>query len=227
MKTQITTEKKRKSSLLTVFFLLLFSVCFLPVSAQEVTIQDSELTYEDFLGTYTMWFNRNSEYPPTTGRRGAYRTQSATVSLVEAVPGESYFLKGILSPADEERGNIIITYNDKYGRLELRGQKLFTRTESDQVFWLIPHGFIVSSGNGTRWTPSNARRRGMGSANYKSSEKELVFEMVHLAETTSGSTCTGFRLVNLKNDSDGGVGIPVTGAIKSSQFNFMIFEKQN
>jgi hypothetical protein len=195
---------------------------------KDVTIVHCERAYEDFLGTYTMWFHNNTGVPPDP------RTHSITVTLVEDIPGETYHLKGILSPADELLGNIVVRYDLTTRGLELRGQKLFTREEgARRDFWLSPEGWYAPSGRG-RSNPTNAQQRGLISANYTISERMVTrFELVHLGELwpmpadgTSGVTCRGFGLENFTSDTDTSNGAAVNGASGQSRHASMIFIRQ-
>jgi hypothetical protein len=110
-----------------------------------------ELDYEHFLGEYTMSYS--TTYSSTTASR------SATVSLVQAIEGETYYLKGVLSAADEALGNITVKFvNDGDGKgIILLGQIMFRRSNGND-FWLLP----ISIDNYTSRTTTYGLRGNVG-----------------------------------------------------------------
>ena len=180
-----------------------------------------KLTYEDFLGTYIMWFTNSNSLPAPTPR-----PLSVTVTLEKAIAGETYFVKGILNPDDEALGNIIATYNATTGHIEIHGQHLFRRDAVSREFWLTPEGRSIM--NHTRSTPVNASERGMVSSNYDLSGG-LKFEMIHLGETPGSTVYSGFELQNFISNTQPTNGSTVdipTPAIGVFRFNHLIFVKQ-
>jgi len=188
---------------------------------KEVTITPC-LAYEDFLGTYTMWYHATTG-TPTPGTDGAPRQYSATVKLEEATWDSTYYLKGILTPADEANGTIIVQYNAATRDIEIRGQQLFVRAE-DTVFCLIPEANAGSSSyTVTAPTSVSFTLRGVTSADYGVKDNKLKFEMKHLEGTWGSSSCSGFRLRNYVGGTSLG---DVNGIIGRARFHHLYFEKQ-
>ncbi len=96
--------------------------------------QNQRLAYADFIGTYTMRYMTSNTATPIN------RNQSATVTLVQNVEGTSYLLKGVLAPADESLGKIIVNYVPGKG-INMLSQILFTRTTitPNLVLRWMPH----------------------------------------------------------------------------------------
>ena len=203
---------------------------------KEVTIiycpNPEALIYEDFLGTYTMWFHQNTETPPPPGMQGAPRQNSVEVTIEVATSRGGYpyyYLKGVLAPADEALGNIIMKYNSETMCMELWGQKLFQRASGERPsFWLSPEG-VTTTVSRARSNPTNAVERGVASARHSVSEiGDLVFELNHIPGTWGTTTATGVHLQNFTDDEDivngsdvrGAQGIPTNGRV-----SHMFFER--
>ncbi|MDR2385144.1 MAG: BACON domain-containing protein [Tannerella sp.] len=103
-----------------------------------------ELEYKHFLGEYTMSYS--TSYSSVTASR------STTVTLVQAVEGETYYLEGLLSDADEALGNIVVGFvNDDNGKgITLNGQIIFQR-ENGNDFWLVPLSKVNTSSRSTTY----------------------------------------------------------------------------
>jgi len=189
----------------------------------RVKFSQSELTYEDYLGTYTMWFTVDHT-APRPQPNGALRQRRTPVTLEQATYGSTYYLKGLLGPNDGRLGDIIVTFNPETRGLEIRGQKLFNR--ASEVYWLSPEGISTANAN-VLSNPTNAQGRGVVSANYSISGG-LKFEMVHLEGTWSTNRATGFRFENFPNDASTSNGTLVYGPHTGTHFqrhNYLIFEK--
>ena len=189
-------------------------------------INADALIYEDFIGTYTMWFHNNTTTPPPVGTTGPRQFQT-TVTLEPAIWGETYYLRGILSPADEALGSIIVKYNPETMRIEIWGQKLFERESGARPsFWLSPEG--VAGANRARSNPTNAQGRGVASANHDISNG-LRFELNHNgAILWTNTTATGFHLMNFTSDTDATNGTDVAGLSpipSNGRFSHMLFER--
>jgi len=179
------------------------------------------LTYEDFLGTYTMWYHASTG-TPLPGANGAPRQHSAVVRLEEAVWGSTYHLKGLLTSADEARGPITVHYNATARRIEIRGQQLFVRT-GDTIFYLIPEANAGDSYTVTAPTNASFTVRGVASAEYDVRNEVLRFELRNIEGTWGTSNCSGFRL----RDYQGGTNLgDVNGIIGRARFHHTYFVKQ-
>jgi hypothetical protein len=184
------------------------------------------LIYEDFIGTYTMWFHNNTSTPPPAGTAGAPRQFHTTVTLEPAIWGETYYLRGILSPADEALGSILVKYNPETMCIEIWGQKLFERESGARPsFWLSPEGVAATR---ARSNPTNAQGRGVTSTNHDISNG-LRFELNHNgAISWTNTTATGFHLMNFTSDTDATNGTDVAGLSpipSDGRFNHLLFER--
>jgi hypothetical protein len=154
--------------------------------------------------------------------------------LEEAIPGETYYLRGVLRLSEEGEGlgNIVVTYDSVTKGLELRGQKLFTRASGSRPdFWLSPEGWNSGTAPCTgreRSNPTNAQTRGVVSSAYDISEG-LKFDMIHLPGSpwSCPTDGRGFALENFTNDTDTANGAVVPGiGNDGGRYASMIFVKQ-
>ena len=181
------------------------------LSITITVVQESYVpSYNEFLGTYTMTYSTSSVEPPT-------RNKSTTVTLVAAVNGTSYYLKGILAPADEALGNIVITFAKG---LDIRGQLLFTRAETNYAFWLLPLGLNVDGGLVSSFASSTSL--GMVSTNLNVTATGMSFSMID-GGGWGTSRVIGFRLRNYSGTTASG---DIPGANGDASYFFPIFEKQ-
>jgi hypothetical protein len=189
------------------------------------TLPNGGIAYEDFIGTYTIWYHHNTTTPPPVGARGTPRRNRATVTLVPATPGQTYHLKGVLAPADEAQGNIVVHYNAKTGGIEIHGQQLFIRSgrgNAATTFWFFPEGITDETpARLARANINNAARLGVVSTNHDVL-RGLRFEMVDRGGWGTNTT-TGFRLVDFQGTRRGD---DVNGAIGHARFSHIVFEKQ-
>ena len=139
-------------------------VCTDPGVNAEIYYSAPLLTYGDLIGTYTLRYSTSNAQPPN-------RNRSATVTMVQNIVGQTYFLKGILTPADEAKGNIIVKYSPSRG-IAISGQILFVRENTGYDFWWLPYS-RPETGNYV----SRSTTPGMYSTNVDNSGK-LKFDMV-------------------------------------------------
>ena len=169
------------------------------------------LRYQDFLGTYTMSYATGNAEPPN-------RNRSITVTLSQATDGVSYYLKGILSAADEARGNILVFFTSK--GIEIRGQLLFVRAETNYDFWLLPLGLNADGGLISSFASSASL--GMETTDLDVSTG-MTFSMSDMG-TWGTSRCIGFRLRNYTGST--AVSPDVAGENGDTTYLFPFFEKQ-
>jgi hypothetical protein len=143
-----------------------------------VTQDKNKLSYEDFLGTYTMYYSTTQATAPP-----ASFTRSLTVTLTEKVNGTSYNLGGINPYPTEFPGDITVTYNN--GFVSFEAHKVSTAVA----------GFSAGTGTGTATNPVN-----VGDELYW-----LAF-MVRLSDNALLSSRTGYDMISSGFDlSNGGL----------------------
>lgn len=177
------------------------------LTVKEISIRQNFLSYEDFLGTYTMYYSKS------TGT--VTPNVSAEVSLVTGVSGTSYYLKGIL--ADEDAGKILVYYDELTGSLSFLGSKI--RAAGNDItadFWWAPY---QRSGTSYYVTPSNAY--GMISNDHNITGN-LKFSLVDDG-LRSGYTTIGFILRKYVGTTNNG---NVKGKDDQSMYFYMAFEKK-
>ena len=173
-------------------------------------VQNSYIpSYSEFLGTYTMRYATSNAEPPN-------RTRTATVVLAQATDGITYYLKGVLAPADEALGNIIVQYSATRG-IEFLGQIIFVRSGTNYDFWWNPYSKVVSGSNYV----SRDTSVGMVSAEYNVSGN-LTFSMVDNGAWGS-YVVAGMLLRNYNGSTSMG---NVNGADGQAFVFYPIFEKQ-
>jgi hypothetical protein len=124
------------------------------------------LDYNILLGAYTLDYSTSNAVPIN-------RNRSATITLVENIPGQTYHLKGILAAADEAQGTIVVKFTG--GGIEIAGQIVFVRSGSpNKDFWWLPYS-----------TPEN------GNYTTRSITAGMVSEL-----TIDGGNVTGFTMVD-------------------------------
>ena len=179
----------------------------------EVKINLSIFAYEDLLGSYTMRFTNGSAQPPN-------RTRSLTVNLEQATQGKTYYLKGILTEADEALGNIIVNYDQTKG-IKILGHLLFVRPETNYdcqwlVFGLNTTGGLISA------IGSNTSLGLEGSPEFNFSSGTFSFTMVDNG-AWAPSQSIGFRARNYVGTTSQG---DVNGRDGQPSYFFPLFEKK-
>ncbi|MDR1199158.1 MAG: hypothetical protein LBK94_09155 [Prevotellaceae bacterium] len=95
----------------------------------NVTQGTNYLNYEDYLGTYTMYYS--------TTNTSSIPTRSLTVTLSVKSEGETYRLDGIL--ADNSPGELLARFNANNGTVSLLGQIMHVYPDTQYDFWWLPY----------------------------------------------------------------------------------------
>ena len=147
------------------------------INVQRQSLLPPGIRYEDFLGTYTMHYSISPSNPA--------HTRSLTITLVQAVHGRSYYLRGLLPAADEALGNIEVLF-DPYNGIYIRGNRhLFSRPDPnrDLQFWIVS---MNNSGNNSRL---NLFGQGLRGADYELTNGRLSF---NTRDNRASSNLVGF-----------------------------------
>jgi hypothetical protein len=159
----------------------------------NVTQEKNKYLYEDYLGEYTMKWNQSG----TNAANAAYYTLD--VELVEKVPGESYYLKGLFKPEWEAIPlNIVFTYNAAKEAIELRQQIVGQYTPVAEVRELR---MFISLNAGNSYSNSTAFN-GISSGMTFNSGK-LEFNLLDGGNTPGNIFC-GFQFRDYALDGTGG-----------------------
>ena len=113
--------------------------------SETITVVQSKFvpSFNDFLGTYIMSYSLSYSDPTPT--------RELTVTIEPGTAANTYYLKGILAPADEEIGHIIANYSPTNG-FELLGQKIYiTPGTPDRDFWFLPWSIGNSTSRSTTY----------------------------------------------------------------------------
>jgi hypothetical protein len=169
----------------------------------DITQEEGKLFYEDFLGTYTMRYSTAVATPPN-------RDKSATVKLVEAEAGKTYYLEGLLSPADEESGNIVVTYDEAVG-LQFYSHVMLKRSNGADGYWAIWNGSNVALTTNTT---------GLRSTDISLSSGTLTFSLV---DNGRWGSLTGVAMIFYNANPNGWGAAGVNG---DNRFAHITFEMQ-
>jgi hypothetical protein len=176
------------------------------LTVKEISIRQNLLTYDDFIGPYTMTYSKSID--------GSYQ-DSLNVFIIGDVSGKSYFLKGLL--ADDDIGSILINYNDLTGALSFTGCKIVPARNSDTPdVWWAPYQVRGSS---LYVTPTNAY--GM-----KSTDHNIAGRLSFVLEDDGldpGYTTIGFILRKYIGSSNQG---DVSGKDGQSRYFYPVFRKK-
>jgi hypothetical protein len=177
------------------------------LTIKEINIRQNFLTYDDFIGSYTMRYSKSTSVTTPSS--------SLSVSLAACVQGTSYFLKGIL--ADDDIGKLIVLYNDLTGSLSVTGCKVISTQDANAAdVWWAPY---QRSGSSYYVTPTDAY--GMKSVNHNISNK-LTFDLVDDG-LDPGYTTIGFILRKYTGTTSMG---NVNGKDEQPVYYYPIFEKK-
>ncbi|MDR1882363.1 MAG: hypothetical protein LBR26_06220 [Prevotella sp.] len=140
--------------------------------------------YDYYLGEWTL--NYTTSYgtalnPPATNR-------TLTVSFVEGATANTYYLKGLLTDADDDAYNIIVNYNPADASISISGQ-IIGKTSTNYDFWFLP--WMISNTGGA----SSARNTtyGVVSTDYSTdSDGKLKFKLRNNGEAST--PVAGFAL---------------------------------
>ncbi|MCL2098450.1 MAG: DUF4302 domain-containing protein [Bacteroidales bacterium] len=167
------------------------------------------LSYLDFLGTYTMSYSTSNAIPIN-------RNRTATVTFEPAIAGQTYYIKGILTTADEALGNIVARYSGRYG-IELLGQIIFVRAGTNYDFWWLPYS-DPTDGNYVYLSTTT----GMNASDLTyTSGDDISFTMIDNGVWSRGTA--GFLLRNYNGSTSAG---NVNGADGQAFVFYPMFTKQ-
>jgi hypothetical protein len=177
------------------------------LAIREITVRQNFLSYDDFLGPYTMQYFKSTS---TTAR-----PFSLNASLIAGVHGKTYLLKGIL--ADDDAGNIVVYYDELSGSLSFTGCKIVPALVSGSPdTWWAPY---LRRNTSYYVLPTNAY--GMRSTNHNI-EGRLKFSLEDEG-LASGYTAIGFILRKYIGTSNAG---NVTGKDGQSMYLYPTFERK-
>jgi len=168
------------------------------------------LFYEDILGSFTMRYSTSNAQP-------ANRNRSLPVTFVQVKKGETFYLKGILSDADEALGNIVVKYNKTRGGIDLLGQILFKRESTNYDFWWLPYSEPVGGSNYI----NRSTTVGMISSNVVISSGKITIPVKDNG-LWSGYPVAGFLLRNYDGSTSMG---NINGKDGQAFYFFPLFEK--
>jgi hypothetical protein len=169
----------------------------------SVTQGANYLTYEDYLGIYTM--NYSITYA------SSIPTRSLTVTLSVKSEGQTYRLDGIL--ADGSPGEITVNYNNADGSISLLGQVMHVYPDTQYDFWWLPYS--------TDAYISRTATYGMFSTDFDLSNGGLKFRMVDNGLWTR--ITAGFMLRNYNGSTSMG---NINGKDGQPYYFYPSFEKQ-
>ncbi|MDR3245732.1 MAG: hypothetical protein LBT50_04795 [Prevotellaceae bacterium] len=175
-----------------------------------VTQGKNFLNYGDYLGDYTMRYT-------TTAGTNSTPTKSLDVSLVTAVEGSTYYLKGIL--IDESAGNIVVNYEPATGNITILGRIIGKTTPDNWDFWWLPYSY--ANATPTSFYISRTITYGMRSADIDISGN-LKFGMKDIGNW-SGYTVFGFILRNYDGSTSKG---NINGNGSDYRYYYPTFEKK-
>jgi hypothetical protein len=177
------------------------------LTMKEIHIRQNFLSYDDFIGPYTMYYSKYAYI--------SIATSSIDVSLVVGARGTSYFLKGILT--DDDAGNIVVYYNESTGSLSMSGCKIRTAQNANSPdLWWAPY---QKGGSSYYVTPTNAY--GMISVNHDISQRlKFSFDDDGM---DPGYTTIGFILRKYIGTTNNG---NVNGKDNQAMYFYPTFEKK-
>jgi hypothetical protein len=175
-----------------------------------LSLPEGYIFYEELLGEFTMYY-------ATSNTAGTARTRSIPVTFEQRIKGASYYLKGILTDADEALGNIVVNYNKVRGSIDITGQIMFLRQPGNYDFWWLPY---TEPSGGSNYT-SRSTTYGMTSVADLSTGKPVLTMQDNRVWGTY--KCAGFMLRNY----DGATSLGnVNGRDGSATYFFPLFEKE-
>jgi hypothetical protein len=171
----------------------------------NVTQEKNYLLYEDFLGTYTMYYSITNT--------SSVSTQSLPVTLsVKSATDKTYYLEGILTDEFAQYGNITVKYNSD-GTLSILGQIMFKYLSTTWDTWWLPYSEDSYVSRTTTY--------GMVSSNIELSNGILTFKMTDNGVWTRKTA--GFNIRVYDNSTNMGV---INGKDGQSYYFYPSFEKQ-
>ncbi|MCL2098449.1 MAG: BACON domain-containing protein [Bacteroidales bacterium] len=178
------------------------------------------LLYEDFVGTYTMTYGDGNNYnlPPN-------RNSALTVTLV-AAGSNIYYVRGILSAADQALGDILMAYNA--GNLEWRTHKVFVRTSTQDLIWGAysqPVGTSLYFNSYTTGSVGQFGTVGMVSTEFEMSPSGELQSFTFIDDGAWTYPVAGFKLRNYTGSTNNGDVVGMNGKTPSSYY-FPKFTKQ-
>ncbi|MDR1554076.1 MAG: hypothetical protein LBS69_11565 [Prevotellaceae bacterium] len=175
----------------------------------SVTQEKNYLVYEDYLGTYTMYYTTTNTSPTPT--------KSLTVTLSAKVEGESYKLEGILAPAFDTN-HVTVNYNAN-GTVSILGQIMFKYPSTTWDTWFLPYSKPTPNGNYV----NRSTTVGMVSADIDLSSGNLKFSMVDNGVWGTPYEVAGFliRVYDVSTNMGN-----LAGADGQPYYFFPSFEKQ-
>jgi len=143
--------------------------------------------YEDFLGTYTLYYSIVSANPTSTA--------SIEVSIVPAVQGISYHLIGLLQDEDVEQGGVIeLLFTDR--GIEFPGNRVLFIRPGNQHFTLMA---VMTDGNNNRTTRPEA---GLMGVDYQVFDGQLLSFSTACRGITGGVPVQGFIFRDFPNNEN-------------------------
>jgi hypothetical protein len=163
--------------------------------------------YEEFLGSYTMFYSTSNATPPN-------RTKSLDVTLTQGEEGQTYILDGILAAGSP--AVLYARYVD--GQLEIRGQVMYVDPATKYDLWWLPYSHNVG-GNFT----SRTTTYGVISDKIEENGGKFKFDMINNGVWSSYGGVAGFLIRNYNGSTNAG---NVNGIDGQPYYFHLRFEKQ-